>query len=381
MTARIEVEICAPGRDLAGPWESLVQRAGSNVFVSPAALNAAAASKFAKVHMLLAWDTATEPRQLAGLWAFEERGIAPLWPAILTAPPYDYAFVSTPVIDPAVTDEVVAAFFKAIDASPALPNVIRLKFLDADSQAGQAILRALSGRKGQTLTLSEHPRPYVAGETDLKRSGSTRKKMRQDWNRLSALGAADVVNDRTLAATRDAFEVFLRLEAESWKGAQGTALLSDVKDAAFARRFIGNLAAEGNASVALLRVDGKPIAAQVLLYCGTMAYTWKTAFDAEYAKYSPGVLLVDKVTEELFAAHKIATIESCSSEKSFLTHLWSGRRATVDLLADIGARRSLNFVLAAAAERGYAQLRTLRDRLRAINWPWQNKKPGLAAPR
>lgn len=377
---RFEVEICAPGSDIAGPWDSLVRRASANVFMSPAALNAAAATKFSKVHVLLAWDKTTEPRQLAGLWAFEERGLLPLWPAFLAAPPYDYAFVSTPVIDPALMDEAIAAFFDAIEASPALPNVIRLKHLDGDSQACQAILRALSARASQTLTISEHSRPYLASESELKRSGSTRKKLRQDWNRLSALGAVDVVNDRIPDAARDAFEVFLKLEAESWKGAQGTALLNDVKDAAFARRFIGDLAAAGGASVALLRIDGKPIAAQVVLYCGTTAYTWKTAFDTEYAKYSPGVLLVDKVTDELLAAHAITAIESCSGEKSFMTQLWSGRRATIDLLVDVGARRSLNFALAAGAERGFAHLRALRTRMRAINWPW-GKKAGLAPSR
>jgi CelD/BcsL family acetyltransferase involved in cellulose biosynthesis len=376
---RLEVEICAPGKDIAGEWDNLVRRAPVNVFMSPAALNAAAATGFAKVHVLLAWDRSAEPKQLAGLWALEQRGIVP-WPAFLAAPPYEYAFVSTPVIDPARADEVVVAFFDAITAS-ALPNVIRLKLLDGDSEPGRAILRVLSSRKSQTLTLSERPRPYVAGESDLKRSGSTRKKMRQDWNRLSALGAAEVVNDRTPDAARAAFEVFLKLEAESWKGAQGTALLSNAKDAAFARRFIGDLAEQGSASVALLRIDGKPIAAQVLLYCGTMAYTWKTAFDAEYAKYSPGVLLVDKATEELFGTHKVGSIESCSAEKSFLTHLGSGQRTTIDLLADVGARRSLSFALAAGVERGYAHLKVTRDRLRAIHWPWQPKKTDLAASR
>ena len=378
--SRIEVEIGAPGADIAEQWDRLAGRAAVNVFMSPTALNAASATKFAKVHVLRAWDTSTEPGQLVGLWAFEERGIAPLWPAFLAAPPYDYAFVSTPVIDPAVMDEVIAAFFDAIERSSALPNVIRLKLLDGESEAYRAILRALSRRASQMLTLSERPRPFLAGESELKRSGSTRKKLRQDWNRLSALGAADVVNDRTSSAVRDAFEVFLTLEAGSWKGAHGTALLNDAKDTTFARRLIGDLAAQGSASVALLRVDGRPIAAQVLLYCGTTAYTWKTAFDAGYAKYSPGALLVDKITAELFATHGIESIESCSPEKGFMAQLWSGRRATVDLLVDVGARRSLNFALAAAGERGYAQLKDWRDRLRAIPW-LKPKKPGLAASR
>jgi CelD/BcsL family acetyltransferase involved in cellulose biosynthesis len=378
--ARIEVEIGAPGADIAAHWDRLAARAAVNVFMSPAALNAASATKFAKVHVLRAWDTSAEGRQLVGLWALEERGIAPLWPAFLAAPPYDYAFVSTPVVDPAVMDDVIAAFFDAIERDPALPNVIRLKFLDGESEAYQAMLRALSRRASQTLTLSERQRPFLASESEMKRSGSTRKKLRQDWNRLSALGAADIVNDRAAAAVRDAFEVFLNLESESWKGAHGTALLNDTKDAAFARRLIGDLAEQGNASVALLRVDGRAIAAQVLLYCGSMAYTWKTAFDADYAKYSPGALLVDKVTEELFAAHGIAAIESCSPEKSFMAQLWSGRRATVDLLVDVGARRSLNFALAALAERGQARLKDWRDRLHTIGW-LKPKKTGFAASR
>ena len=48
------------------------------------------------------------------------------------------------------------------------------------------------------------------------------------------------------------------MEAASWKGSRGTALLCDEEDATFARRLISDLAAGGNASVALLRVDGNP---------------------------------------------------------------------------------------------------------------------------
>jgi len=379
--SRICVDIGSPDVKDAAQWDDLCRRAAVNVFLCPAALNAAHVSGFAKIHVLRAWDGDAQPRQLVGVWAFEERRIAPLWPAFLAAPPYDYAFVSTPVVDPAFMDAVISAFFDAIERDPALPNVIRLTHLDGEGEAYRAIAGALSKRTSQTLALSGHSRPYLGGESDLKRSGSTRKKLRQDWNRLSALGATAVVNDRTSSAARAAFEVFLALEERSWKGTYGTALLSDAKDAAFTRRLIGDLAGEGNASVALLCVDGKPIAAQVLLYCGTMAYTWKTAFDAEYAKYSPGSLLVDKVTEELFATHAVTAIESCSPEGSFMAHLWAGRRATLGLLVDVGPEKSLSFTLAAFAERTYARLKDWRTRLRAINWPRPSKKGGLATSR
>ncbi len=156
------------------------------------------------------------------------------------------------------------------------------------------------------------------------------------------------------------------MELESWKGRQGTALLNSRKDAGFARVLIGNLADAGNASVALLRLDAQPIAAQVLLYCGRTAHTWKTAFDENYGHYSPGALLVDKLTEQLLSSGEIDAIDSCSPEGGFMTQLWSGRRQTVDLLATVAPGRSPAFALTAIYERGYRELKRQRDNLRAL---------------
>jgi Acetyltransferase (GNAT) domain len=372
----IFVTIGVPDLDMTEHWEALARRAEANVFLNPAALNAAAATGFAHIHALLAWDTSVAPNRLVGFWALRERRIGGVGPSVLAAPPYEYSFVSSPVIDPDSIDAVMPAFFAAIAKDPALPNVIQIKLLDGDSY--RAITSALGARKGQMLKLSEHARPFLAAASERKRSGSTGKKLRQDWNRLSSVGAADIANDRTAAGAREAFEVFLELEARSWKGANGTALLSDEDDAAFTRRLIGDLAEHRNASIALLRVDGKPIAAQVLLYSGSMAYTWKTAFDAEFAKYSPGALLVDKVTDELFDAQAITAIESCSLESGFMAQLWTGRRMTVDMLLDVGRSKSFSFTLAAFGERGYAWLRERRHRLRAINWPALPKRRNVA---
>ena len=364
----VSVEIRAPNLAIVPQWDALVGRAGGNVFMHPGALCAAAARAHARIHVLLAWDA----DKLVGLWALCERRVALLLPAFLAAPPYEYAFVASPVIDPDYP-EVMPAFFDAIARARALPKVIRLKLIDGDAASHRATMAALTARNAQVLTLSERGRPFLGNESERKRSGSTGKKLRQDWNRLSALGAVDVLNARSPQEVRDALEIFLTLEAQSWKGQNGTALLCDEDDAAFARRFIADLAARDSASVALLRVDGKPIAAQVLLYCGIMAYTWKTAFDAEFAKFSPGALLIDKVSDTLFAAG-IAQIESCSPEGSFMEQLWTGRRMTVDMLVDVDAQKSAAFMLAVASERAYAWAREARNRLRGLAWPLPRRK-------
>lgn len=377
----ISVDIRPPEFDIAAHWDALAGRANANVFMHPAALRAASRGGSAQIHMLLAWDRSGrvhgDTGKLVGVWALREKRIAPFL-SYLAAPPYDYCFVSSPVVDPEYAEAVMPAFFDAIARDRALPNVIQLKALDGDSGTHHAMMAALGARAGQMLTTSERARPFLSGESDRKRSGSTGKKLRQDWNKLSSLGAADIANVRTPRGARDAFEIFLAMENRSWKGANGTSLLSDDGDAAFARRLIGDLATRGNASVALLRVEGKPVAAQVLLYSGTMAYTWKIAFDAEFSKYSPGALLIDKITDELFASG-IETIESCSADGSFMAQLWTGKRTTVDMLVDVGARKSVSFALAALGERGYAWLRETSKRLRATPWLRLPKQKSLAA--
>jgi CelD/BcsL family acetyltransferase involved in cellulose biosynthesis len=360
----VSVTIDSPNLAIAPYWDDLVRRASSNVFMDPAALLAASETGFADIRMMLAWEQGAGPRRLVGVWALQLRKVALFWPALLEALPYNYAFLSSPVIDPGYVEEVIPAFFAAIEQSSSLPKVLSIRSFDAECPSYPAILKSLAERGIVPLVLAEHARPFVTREFGIKRSGSTRKKLRQDWNRLTALGAVEVLNDRTPEGAGQAFETFLALEKASWKGAQGTALLSDCRDAAFVRKLLRQLAIRQNASVALLRVNGEAVAAQVLMYCGATAYTWKTAFDANYAKYSPGTLLIDRVTDALFAGSDVDAINSCAAETSFMAQLWAGRRNMVDLLFNIGPANSLHYRMEVARHLGYERLRDFRDRLR-----------------
>jgi CelD/BcsL family acetyltransferase involved in cellulose biosynthesis len=361
----ISVSICSPSSDVAAAWADLAGRAASNVFMEPTALRVAEATGFADVRMLLAWDDAATPRRLVGLWALQVKRIASFWPSVLDSRPFNYAFLSTPVIDPAYVDDVMPAMLAAIQHDPELPKVLHLHSFEQEMPCFAALQRELTKQGGAQRILDETNRPYATRDEGVKKSGSTRKKLRQDWNRLSALGAVDVVNDRTPVRVREAFEAFLKLEQASWKGARGTALLCDDADASFVRELVAKLSAEGRASVALLRVDGKAIATQVVMYSGRTAYTWKTAFDAEYARYSPGMLLVDKVTDQLFADPAIESIDSCSYEDGFMAKLWTARRKMVEMLVHVGPGTSAAFALEQARLLGYHEAKRIRNQWRA----------------
>jgi hypothetical protein len=358
----IDVTVCGPGPALEPHWHDLVGRASPNVFMAPAALAAADGLGVSDIQVLLAWEHDGAGKRLVGWWALQQRSMEPGWPKFLMGPPFSYAFLSDPVVEKGFASVVIPAFYDAIARAPHLPKLIRLQHLDAYSEAGAAILDAC--KNSYSTLVTERRRPFASQEANLKKSGSTRKKLRQDWNKLSALGRVDVVNERSAVPAQSAFETFLTLEAASWKGAKGTAFLSRAADAGFARRLAANMAAGQALSVALLQLDGRAIAAQVLLYSGNMAYTWKTAYDQDFAKYSPGALLVEKVTGEVLATPGITAIESCSLESGFMGQLWEGRRTSVDLLVHVGRQRSLGLDILAGRERAYKTAKKARDQVR-----------------
>ena len=111
--------------------------------MNPAALTAARETNFAGIRVLLAWDQGGQSRRLVGVWALQLRKLAPFWPVVLEALPYNYAFLSSPVVDPAFADEVMPAFFAAIERSPLLPNVVNLKSFDAETPGHAAVAHRL----------------------------------------------------------------------------------------------------------------------------------------------------------------------------------------------------------------------------------------------
>lgn len=333
-------------------WQALAS-AGGNGFMHPAAL-AAAAEAGADIVTLCAW----RGEALVGFWALLRGRPQPLLPVQLEALPYDYAFLSTPLLAQGEAAAVMPAFLAAIAAAPELPKALWLKDFDADGPA----LAALAALPQTSIRLLS--RPVATREQGIKPSGSTRKKLRQHFNRLAALGSVDIVDHRAPEAIGAALDRFLVLEAASWKGGKGTALSSKPADAGFARRMFTGLAETGAASIIELRLDGAVLASQVLLYCGPHAFTWKIAFDGAFAKYSPGSVLVDRLTETLLAGD-ITLIDSCALDSGFMGQLFSGRKTTVDLVLSATPRPGLSYRLAAAYQQAYHQLRQWRDQLRA----------------
>lgn len=376
--------------DLRPYWPDLVARAETpNVFMSPA-LIAAAAAVDPDLVVLAAWQPAAGGPRLAGLWVFSigRPTHSPLPIRVLRAPAITHAYLSSPVIDRDVAEATLAAMVDAVATAPDLPKIIALDALSAEPAACEALARVTQARGLAVRTFATGERPMLASGLDAKSyfeaalSASSRKKLRQYRRRLGEKGRLETRHHTAPDAVCTAFEQFLALEAQGWKGRAGTALGSNAKDVAVARAMIAALARDGAASVFSLELDGRPVSMQVVLRAGAIAFTWKTAYDESFADFSPGMLLLEDYTAALLGDARVGAVDSCAFDATSYMATWTERRRVADVWIGVGPHA--RFSLASRLHGAFLWLRTLAKTLylrarkgaKSVNIPSRiNSKP------
>lgn len=157
-----------------------------------------------------------------------------------------------------------------------------------------------------------------------------RKKKRKELgrlrNRLAELGSLITTEGCDEAGLDAWLDEFLRLEQSGWKGRNGSALtdLAATRnlflDAAHAAHRAGRL------HLIAMRLDGKAIAMLVSFLSPPGGFSFKTAFDEDYARFSPGVLLqIDNL--DILAKQGLGWMDSCAAEgHPMIDSLWAERR-------------------------------------------------------
>ena len=184
-------------------------------------------------------------------------------------------------------------------------------------------------------------------------SGKKRKELRRQFNRLSDLG--EVALERTTGDEHLArwIEDFLALEHSGWKGTQGSALASHQATTRLFKEALFGAASQGNLERLTLSLDGEPIAMLVQFLTPPGAFSYKTAFDERYARFSPGVL-VQRENLALLDNPAIDWCDSCAAaDHPMIDHIWRERRAIGRLSIAIGGKlRRMAFAQLVRAELG-----------------------------
>jgi len=195
---------------------------------------------------------------------------------------------------------------------------------------------------------------------------TVRKKKRKELNRLqNRLAELGAVQLRTLTDSADLLgwsEAFLRLEQSGWKGEAGSALASRAQSADFFRSVVARAFDGGKLDFLRLDVDGRPIAMLVNFISVPGSFSWKIAFDEEFARFSPGVLIqIENL--RILDRPDIAWMDSCAVEgHPMIDSLWGERRSIVRVSVPLsGLHRRATFRACRTAENLWAAVKRLKS--------------------
>ncbi|HSJ78540.1 MAG TPA: GNAT family N-acetyltransferase, partial [Erythrobacter sp.] len=180
-------------------------------------------------------------------------------------------------------------------------------------------------------------------------SAKKRKELRRQHNRLAEEGVLTferVEGSQGLAAWT---EEFLALENAGWKGNEGSALASSPETITMFNQALAGAALAGRLERLALRLDGRAIAMLANFITAPGAYSFKTAYDETYARYSPGMLL-QLENLALLERPDVQWADSCAVEgHPMIERLWRGQRRMVSCNIAIGGplRRALFCLLKA----------------------------------
>jgi CelD/BcsL family acetyltransferase involved in cellulose biosynthesis len=163
-------------------------------------------------------------------------------------------------------------------------------------------------------------RDYLA-----RRPAALRNTFRRKDARLARAGPVRIEIIRDGAGLGEALDRYEQVYAASWKPAE--------PHPDFIRRLARILAAAGALRLALLYLDGRPIAAQLWIVWGRRAILYKLAHDRGCDALSPGTVLTMRVLERLLDDERVTAIDLGVGDDPY-KRLWaSRRRARIGLLA------------------------------------------------
>lgn len=262
-----------------------------------------------------------------------EKPAAPVGVPIIRIWSHPFGPLGAPLVDRDDPVGVIEDFISMLSRPHLkLPQVLVLPDLRLNG-AVVPLLETVAESRGLSLVIVDRTeRPLLQSELDAETylKASLRphhfREFRRLKRRLAELGSLEHCVARGPEEIADAIESFLTLEVSGWKGRERTAMAIDRYRAAFAREAVHRLAERDQCRIHSLTLDGRTIASLIVLVESGRAYTWKTAYDENYAAFSPGTLLMIEVTAQHLDDPNITTTDSCAvPDHPVMSRLWSER--------------------------------------------------------
>jgi hypothetical protein len=256
---------------------------------------------------------------------------------------HPYSPLGTPLVDRDQAEPVIAAWLDHLAADPAMPALLMLPLVPEQGAFARALDAVVTRSGRRAATFGRHQRallqPGANGESYVERRVPTakRKELRRQRRRLSEIAPVTFSSAADAGLVAAALQDFMVLEASGWKGIAQTAVANDPGVRRFVETAVAALAAQGQARVDRMLLDGRAVAAAVTLSAGDTAWFWKIAYGEGVARFSPGVQLVLEFTATLPAA-AVARVDSCATADHPMNgHIWRERLSLCDRLIALKA--------------------------------------------
>ena len=252
------------------------------------------------------------------------------------------AFCGAPLIVSGHEEAFWRAMLAECDRGPTMHLFLHLPKLPAEGPAVAALDRVLAASHRAHYTAEEEHRAFLIGGgtaaeyRDAALPAKKRKELRRQRTRLAEMGTLTFESVEGDAGLAQWAEEFLALETAGWKGAGRSALASAPDTRTFFAETLAGAAAAGRLERTALRLDGRAIAMLANFITAPGAYGFKTAFDEDYARFSPGMLLQ---LENLVLIERpgVQWADSCAVEgHPMIERLWRDKRRMVSRNVAIG---------------------------------------------
>jgi CelD/BcsL family acetyltransferase involved in cellulose biosynthesis len=331
-------------------WEDLAASVSEqNVFYEPWMMMSAIHYLGAAKTLLIALIFTTDPARpgtplLCGLFPLEcGRGYAGLPVKFLRLWRHKHCFQTTPLIRAGYERRTLEAFFDWLATDARSGALIEFNMLPGAGSFHQSLVDYLYSAGKPNRVFDIHTRalfqPSVDADTYLcaALSSKHRKMIRRLERGLSEIGRLEY---DALTPNDDVavwIEEFLQLEASGWKGREGSALASNEPEGSYFKSIATEAFQRGRLVMLALRLDGRPIAYKCNFLAGLASFTFKIAFDENYARYSPGMLLEIEHVRRLHAQSQIEWVDSCADPFNLMfNRLWPARRTIQNLIVSTG---------------------------------------------
>src|SRR5262245_55547165 len=255
----------------------------------------------------------------------------------------EMTYLCAPLLRAGYGREALAAFFDWLDACSHNCSLMEFGFVPGEGPFHQLMVDYLHSHLKFTHVAESFTRALFRPASDTEvyiRSAlgrARRKEYRRQERRLAETGRLEYTALDPGADADAWIEEVLEFEAKSWKGKGGRALVCDEID----RKYFVEVAREafrrGKLMMLALRFNGRPIAYKLNFLSGGGAFAFKIAFDEEYARYSPGVLLELENIRLLHERPQTKWMDSCADPDRFMiNHLWTDRRVLQSLVVSTG---------------------------------------------